>query len=250
MSTLARWLDRLPLDAHARRALSEAVLDWRADVGNSHDWRERSRAHLINSIAILRVLGRVATREIVEFSGPSLTIRLIWTCLAMTVIAILPSWYAGYGSSLAQLAQRTLSVATLLVPMGAYLVALSDSPRRPRALALTAIAGVLLIPGGLQAARISPVSMALNGWLFTLGWTAILVLIADRVVLLGYRLLVAAIAFVVPALVSVVVIRLLIESHRQDAAIVAYLPGALFLSAYVMTWLCLVRISETRRAAV
>jgi len=237
VSVRHRWLDRVPLDARSRRAVVETLSDWPAG------------RPVENMVSLSRVLGRIAVREIGEFAEPLLVMRVIWMCAIMAGIAVLPRWFAGVESSWRGVVENLSSVAGLVVPIAVYVAALGEAPRRPRAIALTAIAGTLLAPTSIALALAHRSTLALNGWLFMLAWATVLILIADRVILLGYHFRTALIAFVGPALLAMATLTATQPLLANLGSLGGYVPGTLFLSTYTALWWLLVRRFERRGVA-
>lgn len=246
MSTLHRWLSRLPLDPRSQRAIEETVLDWRAEKSRCCSFGARLRCHGVNALALLRALALVSAREMVHVARPSLAARVGGLSVLMAAVLLMPTWFEGQSASQVPWSAEFFGTVFLLVPVAAYLAALAEAPRRPPVLALTLVSAAMM---ALSRAAIVPIvgagALRLSSWLMAVAWTASLVLIADRALRDRRRWLMSIVAPIAPFFVVVLYtavrlsIAIRVSGHGQTVSANWVLPAT-----YALTWWLMVRSQE------
>lgn len=246
MTSLTRWLSRLPLDPRTQRAIVETVLDWRAEQLQCRSFGAHLHCDAASALALLRTLALVSAREMVHVARPSLAARVGGLSVLMAGVLLMPSWFEIRPPMQVPWAAEFFGTVFILVPVAAYLAALAEAPRRPPVLALTMVSAAMM---ALSRAAIVPIvgagAFSLSSWLIAVAWTASLVLIADRALLDRRRWLMSIVAPIVPLLVVVfyTVVRLSIairvSGHGQTVSAGWVLPAT-----YALIWWLMVRRQE------
>lgn len=246
MSTLHRWLSRLPLDPRSQRAIEETVFDWRAEKSRCCSFGARLRCHGVNALALLRTLALVSVREMILVARPSLVARVGGFSVLMAGVLLMPSWFESRSPVQLPWSAEFFATVFILVPVAAYLAALAEAPRRPPVLALTLISAVMM---ALSRAAIVPIvgagALSVSSWLMAVAWTASLVLIADRALLDRRRWLMSIVAPIAPFLVVVLYtavrlsIAIRVSGHGQTVSADWVLPAT-----YALTWWLMIRRQE------
>ena len=243
MTTLTRWLSRLPLDPRTQRAIEETVIDGRTELADATSMAGKALVVLRNVVALARTVSFASLREIAWSLRPIGVLRMAGFSVAlMAAISAYSAWRYPYQRFFNLLV--LLQMSSLMVPVGAYLTAIADKARRPPTLALLVVAGSLMA-AGLPRFNNGSRSSWLEMWCLLMLLTAALLLVADRVTREPQRWLIAVIALILPALgvAAFMLVHLSAVVYMRGHGQTVY-DGWSAPVAYVIAWSVLVRRQE------
>lgn len=246
MSSLDRWLKRLPLDPQTERALAETLRDAREEIRQSSSWMAGLVASAQAVLALSRVAARASVRSTVSADGIRAfgAVLLIDAALTVAIVALVSL----AGGNFTVGATR-FGAGLFLVPYAVYGAALSAWPSRPQLLPLVVaglsimLAGVCVLGGSVDASQ-------LTAWGIVAALMVLLVLIADRALMSEQPALTALVGATAPATLTVIFVRMQLLAMRDVPGSQTTHFGWVMLAAHAATWILLVRRQEQLREVV
>lgn len=248
MNSSPRWLSRLQLDTRSRRAIAETLIDSRTEARAATTMAGKCGWVLRTTVAIGRVLAFASLREVGAVLRPVAVLWLIGIPLTIfAAVTAFSMWTLPYRHGWPTLS-LVVEAMTLFLPIGAYVAAIAEAPRRQPTLGLLVVASGLTA-AGMTAFRSAGVPGTGLVWMWALltAVTASLLLVAGRAALEPRRWVVAALALVVPALAfgAYANIRLTLAIAMSGPGQTVHVGWEL-VGAYVISWWGLVRYQEAR----